>query len=267
MTKVSVAKQGQSDATEWKERGLQAAFKVNIDVFKAKKFDQKYTYWHFDLNCGSGQNEEVGCIGSPLAFLNAAHNADLESYFAGFCDINADSLELLQERKAVKEDARSFLFHGDNASLIEAIPDLIRAKGENPQFAMGMVLSDPNNSDVPFDQLAWLSSVCPRIDFVINWNARLFKLYQAHDWGKDRHTLASAMRMFNKAHWLIRQPQGNWRWTLLIGRGMRINDHRAMGFFHLDSDTGRRIFNDCNNLRANNPDILRMAAAQMAMGF
>lgn len=264
---MATGKQGQSCITQDKERGLSAAFTVNLRMFKSinARYGEKFNYWHFDLNSGSGWNDDFNCIGSPLAFVSAARNVGVESYYAGFCDMDDGALGKLGARKNIADNARCFRFHGDNSSLVEAIPDLISAQNETPSKALGMVLSDPNDSGVPFDQLAWLSEKCPRMDFCINWNSRLFKLYQGHEWGRDRHTLASATALFGKQHWLIREPLGNWHWTLMIGRNYKTGDHRSLGFHHRDSDMGKRIFNQCNYLNRDNPDLC--VEHQMAMAL
>jgi len=259
-------KQGQSIITPDKERGLHAAFTVNLMMFNSinARHENKFTYFHFDLNSGSGMNEDFNCIGSPLAFVSAAEKVGVDRYLAFFCDINEDYLGALGRRHAIRDNPRCFLHHGDNASLVDAIPDLI-AHHEKPHKAIGMVLSDPNDDGVPFDQLAEISEKCPRVDFCVNWNSRLFKLYQGHEWGKDRHTLASATALFGKAHWLIREPLGPWRWTLMIGRNYKTGDHRAMGFHHRESVIGQRVFNNCNYRRVDNPDL--QINDQLSMAF
>lgn len=242
MTKRSVSKQGQSDSTEFKERGLQAAFTINLRVF-CDKFKDRYTYWHFDLNSGCGYNNEVGCIGSPLAFLRAADSFPGLHYMAAFCDKDADALNALMQRKEVKGNDQAFCFHGDNASLIDAIPTLIEQRGERSDYAMGLVLSDPNGFETPLDELAELGKRCPRLDVVLHWNSRIRRLYRGQNW--DFVDVDEAIEMIGKRHWLIRKPMGAHQWTVLIGRNMRIGEHRALGFHHLDSDIGRHILHRC----------------------
>lgn len=245
MTSNSISTQGQSDSTEFKERGLEAAFAINLKIFKAKiesRFGDRFPYWHFDLNCGSGINEQIGCIGSPLAFVRAAESVGCRRYFAGFCDINHGYLGELMGREPVRDNAQCFAFHGSNASLIESIPDII-AKVERPDKAIGMVLSDPNGFEVPLDELSDLSSKCPGLDISIHWNSRLRKLYRGKGW--EYIDIDDAVSMLNKKHWLIREPRGNWGWTVLIGRNIATGDHKAMGYFHLDSLKGKDIMDRC----------------------
>lgn len=258
--------QGQSDATEFKQRGLQAAFGVNLRVF-GHGFERRgfpFTYFHFDLNCGSGVNEQYGCIGSPIAFIRAAKEVGVEQYFAGFCDINQQALGRLMDHEEVAHNMRCHEFNCLNSSLIEAIPEVIRARGENPKHALGMVLSDPNGSDVPLEQMEWLSRVCPKMDFVVNWNSTQFKR-NIGAFGADRPTLSSAIERLNKEHWLIRKPAGMWQWTLLIGRNKKIGGSASLGFYPLDSDIGQEIFDTCAFKGGVNPD--RGPDPQMALGL
>jgi len=249
MTRRSI-KQGQSDATEFKERGLEAAFSINLRIFKAK-FGVRFPYWHFDLNCGSGINEKIGCIGSPLAFLRAAESVECTRYFAGFCDINQDHLASLMAREQVRDNAQCFTFHGRNASLVNSIPDLIR-KVERPERAVGMVLSDPNGFEVPLDELADLARQCPGIDIAIHWNSRIRRLYRGQGWAYT--DIDEAIAMLGKKHWLIRDPRGAHQWTVLIGRNIKTGDHKTLGYFHLDSPKGEDIMRRCKaRLQADDP--------------
>ena len=255
--------QGQSDITEFKQRGLEAAFTVNLKVFQAK-FKGRFRYFHFDLNCGSGTNEDFGCIGSPIAFIRAAESAGVNDYFAGFCDINEQHLEALQGHKEIGENDQCFMFHGPNASLIEAIPEIIEARGEKPKYAIGMILADPNGTEVPLEQMEWLSRICPRMDIVINWNSTQFKR-DFGAFGQGRPTLDGAMRRLRKAHWLIREPVKAWQWTLVIGRNVEVGDHKALGFYRLESEKGQEIFDRCGFKGGVNPS--RPPAPQMEINY
>jgi hypothetical protein len=254
MTKKIVA-QGQGNSTEFKERGLQSAFKINMNVFNGVKAKHAYgvnwRYFHFDLNSGSGINQDVGCIGSPLAFLEAARLSECDNYLAGFCDTNEQALAELLKRPGIHQNPSCFCFHGDNSSLIEAIPSII-SNSEKPKHAMGMVLSDPNGADIPFDGLEWLSKETPKIDFCLNWNSTQFKRNRGA-FGDHRPTMEEAIDRLNKGHWLIRQPMGRWQWTLLIGRNTKIGEHPALGFYHLDSSKGQEIFRRCNFVKGIDP--------------
>lgn len=251
--------QGQSDKTEFKERGFESAFAVNLSVF-ASKFAGKYPYWHFDLNCGSGINEDAGCIGSPLAFLRAAESFPSVRYVAGFCDKDKTALGSLMQRESIVDNNNCFLFHGENESLIEAIPNIIDNQ-DRPSMAVGTVLSDPNGFETPINALGNLSKVCPRLDFIIHWNSRIRRLYRGHGWGFI--DIDSAIAIMNKKCWLIRKPMGAHQWTVLIGRNVRIGDHKTLGFYHLDSMMGRNILRACKA----EIDCTQESEMQMQLGF
>lgn len=244
MTELSLT-QGQSDATEFKERGLEAAFAINLKIFKARiadRFGDRFPYWHFDINCGCGINEKIGCIGSPLAFLRAVESIGLRRYFAGFCDIDERQLGVLMARDQVRNNEQCFTFHGRNDALIDAIPDII-TKVEKPERAVGMVLSDPNGFEVPLDNLAELSMRCPGIDIAIHWNTRIRRLYRGQGW--EFVDIDEAIDMLGKRYWLIREPRGAHQWTVLIGRNIKTGDHKTLGYFHLDSEKGQDIMRRC----------------------
>lgn len=252
---IVVQTQGQGKDTEFKERGLQSAFSINMKVFNGLKakvsYGSEWRYFHLDLNSGSGINKDVGCIGSPLAFLEAAKIAGCGKYFAGFCDTDESALAELMKRPGVSGNPDCFLFHGDNASLLEAYPSII-STFEKPKYAMGMVLSDPNGADIPLDGLEWLSREAPKIDLCLNWNSTQFKRNRGA-FGDHRPTMEEAINRLGKQYWLIRQPMGRWQWTLLIGRNMKIGEHPALGFYHLDSAKGQEIFRRCNFVKGIDP--------------
>lgn len=250
MTNKSLT-QGQGVSTEFKERGLQAAFTINLRIFQAKFGSSPFNYFHFDLNSGNGMNEEVGCIGSPLAFLKAVEETGVQRFFAGFCDMDAGKLALLFSRPELQRND-CWAFNGDNSEFPYSIPDIIRNYGENPSKAIGMVLSDPNGPNVPLEALEFLAKESPRLDIVINWNSARAKGHRLNPvYGGDHYpTLGQVINRIKKNHWLIRQPLSSHQFTLLIGRqDLRTGNHRTLGFYHLDSPQGQAIFAQCNFTR------------------
>lgn len=252
--------QGQSrDTTEWKERGIAAALSINLSIFARRYRNSRWAkYQHFDLNAGEGVNTQVNCIGSPLAFIQTVDELNLTNYRAYFVDIDRAIIEALHSHEAMSRE-QCILFHGDNKSIIYAIPELIRLS-DKPEMAIGSVLVDPNGSEVNIEALAWLSEQCPKLDFIINWNSVIFKRLQgAHG------SLEAAIAVLGKKHWLIRKPTGGQGFTLLIGRNMLVGDHRTMGFHHLQSDLGQEIFHACNLTRTENNR--RIASVQKELQF
>lgn len=231
--------QGQSPlVTEAKQRGLSAAFAINLNIFQKKYSGKPYAkYMHFDLNCGCGVNAEVGCIGSPIAFMNQANAIGIERLSAHFVDSNGDAIRMLMEENAIKTDKRAFTHHGDNEPFCSAIPYIVDAMGERKEYAIGSVLSDPNGTKVPFKELAALAEQCPRLDIMINVSATSFK----RNFQYSNVRLDDQIASIDKKFWLVREPIGPWQWTIFIGRNTFIGEHKALGFYDMDSPKGRSI--------------------------
>lgn len=243
-----MAKQGQSAiVTEAKERGLSLTFKNNLWVFRRLKNrfrKSKFKYFHFDLNCGSGWNEDVGCIGSPIAFIDSANEVGVDSFYAAFCDNDLNAIATLNNNVKVATDERCYCFAEDNNNFIGKIRNIIIDNGENPDKVIGMVLSDPNGTSIPINSLAELSVSVPRLDIAIHWNSAAFKRVRG-SFGADRPTLELALSKIYKKQWLIRKPIGQWQWTMLIGRNYNIYDKQD-DFYDLSSPSGQSIFAKCN---------------------
>lgn len=258
--------QGQSDATEYKQRGIGAACAVSLDIFRRRFGATRFRYWHFDLNAGTGYNDTAGCVGSPIAFIRQAASCGVGNFQAHFCDIQAESCAALMARGELVNEPRAFVHHGDNREMVLAIPDIIRRYSERPELAIGTVLADPNDSRVPLDQLEWLSANCPRLDLIINWNSTAPKRVNgaaAKGLIDPMPTLAETISRCGKSAWLIREPVGGTHnFTLLIGRNYRVGDHRVLGFHHLDSEKGQQIFELCNYTRT---QLAAMGAARQAV--
>lgn len=240
--------QGQSDiVTEAKERGLSLTFKNNLWVFQRLKYrymKSKFKYFHFDLNCGSGWNDDVGCVGSPIAFLDSVSEVGVESFYAAFCDKDVNAIKALNNNVKVAIDERCHCFTEDNSVFVRRIRDIIVENGENPDKVIGTVLSDPNGAEVPIDALAELSVNVPRLDIAIHWNAAGFKRTRGR-FGVDRPTLELALSKIKKDCWLIRKPIGIWQWTLLVGRNYSSSE-KLEDFYDLSSSAGQSIFAKCN---------------------
>jgi hypothetical protein len=231
--------QGQGDATEIKQRGLSFAFRIGLTVMQ--KFPQ-YRYFHFDLNAGSGFNDEAGCIGSPLTFLREVGLAEV-NFCAGFCDRDKGQVESLLARRETQNE-RCFIFHGDNAEFLSMVPYIIHGR-EKLEHAIGSVLSDPNGADVPIYAIAQLAKTCPKIDVIFHWNSVITKRLR-YGIKPTQILLQDVPRLIQKKHWLIREPMGIHQFTILIGRNLQSGDWRSMGYHHLASERGQEILERCS---------------------
>jgi hypothetical protein len=239
-----------------------------LSIFKQSivaRYGNRYPFFHFDIFAGSGWNSEAECIGSPVAFVREASAQGIVNFRAHFCDINQSACGALLNHREIGWDERCFIHHGDNSGLVLAIPDLIRAAGDDPAEAIGTVVVDPNGCDVPIEDLAMLNRLAPKLDVILNVGATSFKRvrkYKENHGHDDAIDLRFLMDRIGKAHWQIREPQGRNQWTLLVGRnGVRAGSHRALGFHDVESDYGQHLFNVCNLT----PEELPRAAGQTDM--
>jgi hypothetical protein len=226
-------KQGQSDITPQKENAFGGIFYWDLTI--QKKFASYYH--HFDLNAGCGYNHDAQCDGSPIVFLDAARRSGVGNFFAHFVDQDGNAIKELQ---AQVTDDRCTVYNGDNREFVKAIPDLIRLHGGN-LWDLGTVLSDPNGIDIPIRELADLSRTCPRLDFVVNYPARVWKRVRAAGFESGKLYLDEMLRLLNKKEWLIQCPllSDPHEWMILIGRNFPMGEWRKMRIYKLYSPEGQ----------------------------
>jgi len=235
--------QGQSElATEAKERGFSAALAINFTVFQSITNVPHASYQHFDLNAGCGMNDKVGVIGSPLVFQYEAIARGLRRYDAYFCDHSIDAITELSGRIMPTATGRMHVIHADNAEFCEHIPRLIHESGEREKYALGSIFIDPNGASIPIDAVANVARLCPRLDVFICLAATALKRAA----GYQVPSILDILHKIPKHHWLIRTPIGKWQWTMLLGRNFAVGEHRALGFYDLNSEPGREILAKCH---------------------
>jgi hypothetical protein len=252
---------GQGATTELKERGMSGAFAVTMKVIKYAGL-KRFTYWHIDSNCACGFNYEAGCIGSPLAFLEVARLLQCTHFRAFFIDNRQEATEELKER--INGNTRCEVLCMNNRDALPLIAKQIRQTERNPQFAMGTVLCDPNGyfygDAVPIDQLVDFCREFPRIDVILNLNARWRRMVCGHirkgTWKKQCYSLYELPGLLNRKHWLIRNiiSKGGDQFVLLVGRNFRVEDHKALGFYHWESPEGQLILRKVEGDRILQPE-------------
>lgn len=242
--------QGQSDNTEYKERGIAASLKVSLDLSRTKP---QFTHWHIDLNAGCGINDLVGCIGTPLAFVQQAELIRA-NYRAFFVDINESAIERL-EREYIANNPRCYSFHCDNREVLPVITEMIKARERNYHYAWGTLIVDPNGyfgDAVPHEQLIEFAHQFPRMDMIFNLNIRTYQLGKAHieagikaGWrNKFWPSIECFPKIFNREHWLIRHVVGTKaRFALLVGRTKKTGDHRSLKLVWMNSPEGIAVLN------------------------
>lgn len=231
-------KQGQSEITEEKARGFTSVFEQQAIV--VSRFHQS-KYVHIDLHAGSGFNEKVNVIGSPLLFTQVARKHRLD--YLMFCvELDKNRAKTLGER--LVNDARSFVTTGYNAELCDAVPDLLRVHGIEPQFAMGSVLLDPNgfaeNDQIPWQALERLFHTCGRLDVLFNYPGTGYTRNRGHPLFVGIDDLPQKL---SKKHWFVRQPLPVHKFTLCVGRNtdkLSIPAKMGLPFAQWESPEGER---------------------------
>jgi hypothetical protein len=235
--------QGQSvDATIDKQRCLGSALTIGMKI--ASKFTGRFTYWHFDANAGSGHNDMANVPGSPIVFhtiADACLNGMRRQAF--FCDCNSEALKHLGSRLGGWAMS-SKLMWGDNEDHLATFAQYIGST-ENPMFAVGSVIVDPNGYwyrnggglGAPTNALPIFARNFPRIDIILNLNLRTYWMQRAH--GHAVLLPRDVLARFHKDFWLVRYNKvGNGRFLLAVGRNVETGDHRKLGFHKLDSPEG-----------------------------
>lgn len=243
--------QGQGQTTEIKVRGIGAALAVTLKICTNPAL-AAFPYWHIDLNSGSGYNHDAGCFGSPLAFLAAVSNAGKANYRAFFCDIRRDAVFELKRLLAPEPGCTCLC--GNNRAVLPTVAKTIRTVERNPHLAMGTVLCDPNGyfygDSVPAEELRQFCIEFPRIDVILNLNVTTRRWIRGRIEKRMRGwenaiclRLDELPAFLSRRHWLIRNlvGRGGHQFVLMVGRNYQLGDHRAMGFFHLDSQEGQEI--------------------------
>ncbi len=266
--------QGQGRGTEFKERGFGAALSVSLNLANAPSV-RRYPYYHVDLNCGSGWNDNARCEGSPLVFLNEAAKVARPGRIHTFlCDKSGTAIEKLAMHPTVLESG-AYCINWDNNEVLPVVSQLIRASEKNPEMAVGSLLLDPNGflceKTVPIPSLIKFCRVHPRFDLVMNLNLRVYWMGRPHKFAglgawatKLWPSFDLFGEIFSRRHWLIsniRNPGGGDHFVIVIGRNLRAGDHQALGIHHMESDKGQLILDRIERRERNEP------APQLAFGF
>ena len=242
--------QGQSLATIDKERRIGAALSVGMRIGSSCFADKGFRYWHFDGNSGSGWNEAVNVPGSPLVFWQvAALNLKGMLPRPFFCDIDREAMRRLQVRlrETPVAAASSVLLPGDNEAALDVFAECIR-KFENPRFALGSLLVDPNGyyyrtpkgTGAPIGALNWFCREFLRIDITLNLNVRTYQLQSKHQHNvlPPREVLSS----LNKAYWLVgRARTKGGRFLQAVGRNTPTGDIKTLQLYRAESEIGQFI--------------------------
>jgi three-Cys-motif partner protein len=284
MSRVSSG-QGQSGATIEKSRGISKAFNITTLIVnntkrspRCSRFD--CTYWHCDLNAGSGWNDDAQTHGSPILFCHHADtNLTHTSYRAIFCEKNKKRRSELKARLRERYDDGSgpydrygpqpkrglYAVVGKNERALEALAARILQSGTDPQHALGSVLIDPNGyfhmnakgKGVPVESVIEFFKIHTKIDLIMNLNITAFyRVRGARKRGRPTADLMpdydlpiDILNRLKKEHWWIKHTDGTSKngfsktdqFLLSIGRNIVSSMPKNDGFVRLGTQEG----NEC----------------------
>lgn len=246
-------KQGQSDATKYKEAKFESVFNINMKILNAKLPGK--VYWHLDANCGSGLNEKVGIPGSPLVF-HWATDRHLSSMRVAsfFCDINSAAIDELKLRIEQKYLCNSTFWNEDNERCVSEFGNIIR-KYDNPVYAKGSILIDLNgwyyrNRDgqgPPVNSIKDFSREFKGIDIIINANLlsyrRMLGVRRKEMLFPGLLSPNDVLSSIHKNSWLVGKTEAahGGEWLVAVGRNLETKEHRAQGLFHSYGEIGQKI--------------------------
>lgn len=244
--------QGQSKSTIIKQASLESAIKALMFPYREiqQRFDCPIVI--AETNSGTGHNEHVDIVGSPVLFKVAAQERGIQAV-RFLCDLNSKSLETLRARMG--EDENTHYYPMDNRKFTSILPLEVIEKAEisNLSYARGIVYVDPNDitKGFPLEALVEMSHVMPGIDIAINYPATTSKRCKGAFNDSDKYHLVSAIiKKFGKKRGIIREPHGCNQWTLfLLTNYADFKLSRQMkqhGFRDIESDSGKQIIARCD---------------------
>lgn len=241
--------QGQSLSTIDKERKLAAMFDMQGRLYMANPAVLGvHPAFHIDLNAGCGYNCDYDVPGSPMVFLAVMKQKyPAVPFRAWFIDRDPDAARVLA--KAIE----TTYSHLPNVTVLcEDNRDAL-ARIRIPRLATGSVLADPNGwlcrnrktgAGAPLEELQAFAESHPRIDLLMNLNARHYKLTSDRiDEFPLVYSVSEFHWLFQKKHWLITHPvhNGHSSFVCVTGRNFETGDYKAFDWHHLNSPTGFKI--------------------------
>lgn len=210
--------QGQSAVTELKQDALQSFIAAHANVVRViqEKYPWAGDYTYVETNAGSGYNDKVGCVGSPVIATRQLAGVPSLRFRCLLIEKREDAAAQLEGRIAFAS-GNAQVFHGDHATLLPSL--------KLPKNAFGLVYADPNAlRDAPVEALrAFFGRTdSDRIDVLYNLDAhqrrRVLAAQQRGNPGcyQDLH---GVMRRIGKKHWWVRDAVTGpgARWTFLFG--------------------------------------------------
>lgn len=240
--------QGQSkDHTYEKQYGLEKLLGQWLSIMDRIVMKHKITspVLYVDMNAGSGWNQEVDCIGSPLLFLSESekHSFSKDIYFI---ESNANSLISLGERiqECKPKDLLSCNLVNGNHS--EILPDIAKQ-----HHGYGLIYHDPNGLP-SFDLMrnVFDQKNMSKVDILIRISGTNYKRIRNGTKAVSSHVrypnLKDQLKSINKKQWIIRDiiDPDPYQWTFLLGTNWtEYKAWESQGFYKIESSKGAAILN------------------------
>jgi len=236
---------GQSIVTTDKQDGLNkylcVHMKIVSSVFANNERKGYYirdkTYYYIDCTSGSGFNQDVEELGSPIVFINRIQKSNLK-YKAYFVDIEEGNIFSLREK--IYSPNCEFICADNNI----AVPEIIQ---ELPGKSYGLCYMDMNG--IPnFGLIEKISLKMKKMDILIRCPATAIKRDRCQN-GSCRDSLIDSIKKIHKEKMIIREPlpDDSWQWTFLfLTNYTNVSDWKRERFYDSTSFEGQQILERLN---------------------
>lgn len=201
------------------------------------------SHLYVDLNAGCGRNEVTGDDGSPVIYAKLVREMGLpvDAYLFERDPEAARALD--RNMAAYRTDCQRYTILC--ADHMERMPLLMAELSRDHRRRHGIVYSDPNGADVPFDLLAAIAEVLPTTDLVASINATAIKRCRGamgEKLGRYRPLCDSLDAVPKRNRW-VRCPVGAWGWTMAVLTNWTPKGPPPRGFYPHTSREGQAILN------------------------
>ncbi len=235
---------GYGDFTDLKYQHFAQILSMHVEIVKAVL--RKYPDWlnpiysYIDGTAGPGVFDNY--MGSPLIFLETAHNAQLP-YAADFIEININSAVQLAHHLP-EHAGRSVKIHcQDYVEFIDGL-DVVGNQ-------LGLLFIDPSGEPPDFRALGKFAKLRPRMEILLYLSATNLKRVKQY---RSYANLSECLNRVGKRNWYVRKPLRNdkHQWTFLMGTGTNkvVLEIKRIGFYDWKSDEAERFWERLNYSKA-----------------
>jgi len=232
---------GYSDRTPEKEDDFHYLTKLVAGKVKGYEIikNTKLPFYYIDTHAGSGYNNEIGCLGSPLVALHAIQQAGLTNFQLILIDQNKKNCELLKDRL---HGANITIKKGDCRQVLKELAPIIGG--------YGIMVVDPNG-DPYFENLIEFFKFenTVKVDLCIRLSATSWKRVAS---AFERDDLYDCLKKLNKLMWYLKRPVGGdpFQWTTIFGtNNTELKPAIKRGFINIETCEGECALNILNHTR------------------